>query len=139
MGILPKENILAFNFYLIPCLVEIYEFAKSKTFVIADTLEYVSDSVMIKNIIKKVTGNVTVLSFDCGKTLTGKILPFDTFVQIIDGKAEIIINEQSNLLNTGEFIIIPAHSRNTIKAHIRFTMLSTTIKSGYEDVSCFLI
>ena len=52
---------------------------------------------------------------------------------MIDGKAEIVIDGVSNLLDTGQSIIIPAHSRNTIKANIRFKMLSTIIKSGYED------
>jgi len=39
------------------------------------------------------------------------------------------------LLETGQSIIIPAHSRNSIKANVRFKMLSTIIKSGYEEVS----
>jgi quercetin dioxygenase-like cupin family protein len=90
---------------------------------------------VIKTIIKKTTGNVSAVSFDSGEVLTERISPFDTFIQVIDGKAEIIINEESHLLDTGQSIIIPAHSRNSIKANVRFKMLSTTIKSGYDEVS----
>jgi hypothetical protein len=36
------------------------------------------------------------------------------------------------LLDTGQSIIIPAHTRNIIKANERFKMISTIIKSGYE-------
>ena len=61
-----------------------------------------------------------------------KTSPFDTFIQVIDGKAEIIIYAKSNMLNTGQAIIIPAHAQNTIKANARFKMISTVIKSGYE-------
>lgn len=111
------------------------ELEKSKSFIIVEIIEYVPNSVVIKTIIKKTTGNVTVSSFDIGEALTEKTSPFDTFVQVIDGKAEIVINEISNLLNTGQSIIIPAHSRNIIKANERFKIISTIIKSGYDEVS----
>ncbi len=106
---------------------------KGKSFIIVEIIEYIPNSVVIKTIIKKTTGNVTAVSFDSGEILTEKTSPFDTFIQVIDGKAEIVINDSSNMLVTGESIIIPAHSRNTIKANVRFKMLSTTIKSGYEE------
>jgi quercetin dioxygenase-like cupin family protein len=109
------------------------EFEKAKAFIIVEIIEYIPNSVVIKTIIKKTTGNVSVVSFDSGEALTEKISPFDTFIQIIEGKAEIVIDDTSNLLETGQSIIIPAHSRNVIKANIRFKMLSTIIKSGYED------
>lgn len=108
---------------------------KSKAFIIVEIIEYVPGSVMIKPIIKKTTGNVSAVSLDSGEMLAEKISPFDTFIQIIDGRAEIVIDDTPNMLETGHAILIPAHSRNTIKANIRFKMLSTIIKSGYEDVS----
>lgn len=108
------------------------EHEKSKIFIIVEIIEYVSNSVVIKTIIKKTTGNVSAVSFDSGEALTEKISPFDSFIQVIDGKAEIVIDDKSNLLETGESIIIPAHTRNTIKANERFKMISTIIKSGYE-------
>ena len=115
--------------------MEDFEVDKSKAFITAEIVEYVSNSVVIKTIIRKTTGHVCAVSLDSGEALMGRISPFDTFLQVIDGKAEVLIDDQSNLLEAGQFIIIPAHSRNTIKANIRFKMLSTTIKSGYEEVT----
>ena len=115
--------------------METLEFEKSKALIIVEIIEYVPDSVVIKTIIKKTTGNISAVSFDTGEKLEEKTSPFDTFIQIIDGKAEIIIDGDSNLLETGQSIIIPAHSRNSIKANNRFKMISTVIKSGYEEVS----
>ncbi|MEX2351348.1 MAG: cupin domain-containing protein [Balneolaceae bacterium] len=114
---------------------EVLEFEKSKALIIVEIIEYVPDSVVIKTIIKKSTGNISAVSIDSGEKLEEKTSPFDTFIQIIDGKAEIIIDGDSRLLGTGQSIIIPAHSRNSIKANNRFKMISTVIKSGYEDVS----
>lgn len=111
------------------------ELEKSKPFIIAEIIEYIPNSVVIKTIVRKTSSNVSAVSFDSGEALAVKISPFDTFIQVIDGKAEIVIDDKSNLLDTGQSIIIPAHSRNTIKANVRFKMISTNIKSGYEEVS----
>lgn len=111
------------------------EMEKSKALIVVEIIEYASDSVVIKTIIKKSTGNITAVSFDAGEKFEEKTSPFDTYLQIIDGKAEIIIDGNSNILGTGQSIIVPAHTRNSIKANSRFKMISTIIKSGYEEVS----
>ncbi len=117
-----------------PELKETLEQEKSKTFIILEIIEYVPNSVVIKTIIKKTTGDVTVSSFDSGEALTEKTSPFDTFIQVIEGKSEIVINGKSNILDTGQSIIIPAHTRNVIRGKKRFKIISTVIKSGYDEV-----
>ncbi|WP_103072075.1 cupin domain-containing protein [Aquimarina sediminis] len=111
------------------------ELEKSFKLKLVDTIDYEPRSVIMKAILKKKTGTVTILSFDSGEALPSKISPFDNLIQIIDGEAEIIINEESNTIETGHVIIIPAHTRNVVKANKRFKMMSIIIKSGYEDVS----
>jgi len=108
------------------------ELEKSKAHIIVEIIEYMTNSVVIKTIIRKSTGNISVMSFDSGEGLTEKTSPFDTFVQIIEGKAEIVIDKETNLLESGQGIIIPAHSPNFIKPNGRFKMISTIIKSGDE-------
>lgn len=108
------------------------ELEKSKAHITVELLEYIPNSVVIKTILKKTTGNISVMSFDSGEGITVKTTPFDTFAQIIDGKAEIVINGESNFLNTGESIVIPAHAPNFVRPHARFKMILTVIKSGYE-------
>ncbi|MCK9423688.1 MAG: cupin domain-containing protein [Bacteroidales bacterium] len=112
--------------------MEITEVEKAKAFIIVEIIEYVPNSVVIKTIFKKTTGNVSAVSCDTGEAMSEKIIPFDTFVQIIDGTAEVVIDGVSNILETGESIIIPAHTSNIVKANQRFKMISTIIKSGYE-------
>lgn len=108
------------------------EIEKSKAHIIVEIIEYVPNSVVIKTIIKKSTGNISVMSFDSGEGLTEKTSPFDTFVQIIEGKADIVISGKSKILESGQGIIIPAHQSNLIRPNGRFKMISTVIKSGYE-------
>jgi quercetin dioxygenase-like cupin family protein len=85
-----------------------------------EIIEYVTNAVVIKTIIKKSTGNISVMSFDNGEGLTEKTTPFDTFAQIIDGKAEIVISGISHLLLTGQSIVIPAHAPNFVNPNGRF-------------------
>ena len=108
------------------------EVEKSKVFSIVEIVEYGNSAAVKKTIIKKTTGNITAVSFDSGIKLSEKIVPFDKLIQIIEGCAEILINDNLQHLNTGEALIIPAHSRNTFMANERFKMISTIIKSGYE-------
>ena len=93
-----------------------------------------ANAVVSKTIIKKTTGNVTISSFDAGEELDEKISPFDTYIQIIDGTAEITINDKVFKLKLGEGIVIPAHAKHHFNANEQFKMISTVIKSGYEDL-----
>lgn len=108
------------------------EMEKATACIVVGIIEYVSNSVVIKTVIGKPTGSISVMSFDSGEGLTEKTTPFDTFAQILEGKAEIVINKVSHVLVAGEGIIIPAHIPNYIKPNGRFKMISTVIKSGYE-------
>lgn len=108
------------------------EIEKSKSHILIEIIKYVPNSVVTKTIIRKITGNISVVAIDTGEALAEKISPFDTFIQIIEGAAEVIIDEKPNLLQTGQAIIIPAHASNIVKANERFKMISTVIKSGFE-------
>ncbi len=108
------------------------ELEKGKSHIIVEIIEYIPNAVVSKTIIKKSSGNVSVMSFDSGEGLTEKTSPFDTLCQIIEGTAEIVIDKVSSVLQTGMGIVIPAHTAHYIKPNGRFKMILTIIKSGYE-------
>jgi quercetin dioxygenase-like cupin family protein len=110
------------------------EIEKSTAHILVEILEYVPNSVVSKTIIRKASGTISVVAIDAGETLVGKISPFDTFIQVIEGSAKVVIEDNSNTLQTGQGIIIPAHASHIIKANERFKMVSTIIKSGYEGM-----
>lgn len=111
------------------------EIEKSKTHILIEIIEYVPNSVVSKTIIRKTTGNISVVAIDTGEAIAEKISPFDTFIQVIEGVAEAVIDNKPNVLQTGQGIIIPAHTSHIVKANGRFKMISTVIKSGYEGSS----
>src|ERR1051325_1534363 len=104
------------------------EVEKSKAHIIVEIIEYMPNAVVSKTIIKKTTGNITVSSFDAGEELAEKTSPFDNYIQIIDGTAEVVIDKRNFKLGLGEGIIIPAHATHFFNANEQFKMISTVIK-----------
>ena len=101
---------------------------KAQPVTIEDAIEYASDSVVSKMLIKKDTGNLTLFAFDKGQSLSEHTAPFDAAVLILDGTAEIIIGGKSFPLKAGEFIVMPADIPHAVKASEKFKMLLTMIK-----------
>lgn len=110
------------------------ELEKSKVYNTIEVIDYKLGSIQLKTVVKKNTGSITFASLDSGEILTEKTSPFDHFVQVISGTAEIMIRDQSYLIKSGQCIVLPAHMNNTIKATSQSKMISTVIKSGYEEV-----
>lgn len=107
--------------------------SNAQVHIIVEIIEYVPDAVVSRTIIKKTTGNVTATSIALGEELSEKSIAFDTYVQIIDGSAQITINNKIMLVKLGEGIIIPAHAKHSFAAKEKFKMITTVIKSGYEE------
>jgi quercetin dioxygenase-like cupin family protein len=102
---------------------------KAKTLKIEDLIEYQEGSVVSREIIRKDTGTVTIFAFDKGEGLSEHTAPFDAMVQIIDGKAEITISGNKNVLEKGDMIIMPANDPHALKALERYKMVLTMIRS----------
>lgn len=107
---------------------------KLNVYITVEIIEYIPNSGVIKTILRKSTGNISVMSFDSVEGLTEKKTPFNTYIQLIDGEAEIIIDGKNQLLKTGDAIVIPAHLGNTIQPNSHFKLIQTIIKSGYDQL-----
>jgi len=108
------------------------ELDKATQMITVEIIEYVENAVVIKTILKKSSGNISIMSVDTGEGLNERTSPFDTYVQVIDGKVDLVINEKLFPLKTGDSIIIPAHASNLVKPDGRFKMIQTVLKSGYD-------
>ena len=105
------------------------EFEKAKKFSFNESIDYADNAVVSKHVIKKDTGNVSLFAFDKGESLSEHTAPFDAVVNIVDGKAEIIIDGISHVLEAGETIVMPADIPHALNAVERFKMVLTMIKS----------
>jgi len=91
-------------------------------------VEYSANGIISKRVIDRQTGTITLFSFDKEQKLSEHTAPFDALVQVIEGKAEIIIAGKKFLVNAGESIILPAGIIHAVNAVEKFKMLLTMIK-----------
>ena len=96
---------------------------------LAALVSYQDGTVASRTLIDKQVGTVTVFAFDEGEGLSEHTAPFDAFVQILDGEAEITIAGEPHHLSAGQMIIMPANKPHSLKAVKRFKMLLVMIRA----------
>jgi quercetin dioxygenase-like cupin family protein len=104
------------------------QFPKAKVVRFKDEVSYQQGSIVSKTITKNNSGNVSLFAFSKGEALSEHTAAFDAMIQVLDGKAEVLINGQPFELTEGETIIMPANIPHAVKATEDFKMLLTMIK-----------
>jgi quercetin dioxygenase-like cupin family protein len=92
-------------------------------------VDYQDGAVVSKELIRKEKGSLTLFAFDQGQGLSQHTAPFDAFVYILAGRAEITISGKLHNLKAGQSIIMPANQPHALKAAKRFKMLLVMIKA----------
>jgi quercetin dioxygenase-like cupin family protein len=90
---------------------------------------YQDGTVVSRTLLDKKVGTITVFAFDEGQGLSEHTAPYDAFVQILDGEAEIIIAGTPHLLSAGQMVIMPADKPHSLKAIRPFKMLLVMIRA----------
>jgi quercetin dioxygenase-like cupin family protein len=96
---------------------------------LAELVTYQEGSVVSRTLLKRVTGTVTVFAFDEGQGLSEHTAPFDALVYVLEGSAEITVGSKLLQTKSGEAVLLPANQPHAVKAHTRFKMLLTMIRS----------
>lgn len=92
-------------------------------------VDYQSGSVVSRTIIDKPSGTLTLFAFDEGQGLSEHTAPFDAFVYLLDGEAEVTISGKPLRVRNGEMVIMPAREPHALRATQRFKMMLVMIKS----------
>lgn len=93
-----------------------------------DLINYQTGSIVSKEILKSQHGTITLFAFDVGQGLSEHTTPFNAFIQIIEGQANIIIDRKENILSEGQAIELPINVVHAVKAEKQFKMLLTMLK-----------
>jgi quercetin dioxygenase-like cupin family protein len=103
-------------------------FPKAQSLMPETQIEYQDGSIVSKTIVKKEKGNITLFAFDKGQALSEHTAPFDALISVIDGKSEVIIGGNSNIVETGQIILMPANIPHAVNAIEKFKMMLIMIK-----------
>src|SRR4030042_1141265 len=105
------------------------EFIHGQPASLAGLVDYQTDSVVSKTLIKKNTGTITLFAFDQNQALSEHTAPFDALVYIVDGRVQITISGSVRTLAAGEVMVMPAHHPHALKAIEKFKMMLVMIRS----------
>ena len=95
---------------------------------LAELLDYAPGAVVSRTLVKSKAGTLTVFAFDQGEELSEHTTPFDAHVQVLEGRAELVIGGESVLAQAGETVLMPADIPHAVKAIERFKMLLILIR-----------
>ena len=95
---------------------------------INDLVEYQSESVVSKTLIKGEKGSITLFAFEQGQGLSEHTAPFDAFVHVTDGEAEVTVAQESQVVQAGQMIILPANKPHALQAVVPFKMVLVMVR-----------
>ena len=101
---------------------------KEITQTIANMVEYAEDSIVSRTILDKSTGTITLFAFDKGQRLSDHTSAYDAVIQVLDGKAQVIIDGRKNDVSAGQLIIMPANVPHSVDAKVKFKMMLIMIR-----------
>lgn len=96
---------------------------------LAALVQYQAGAVVSRTLIDKKIGTLTLFAFDAGQGLSEHTAPYDAFVQIVDGAADITIAGVAQRVNAGQMIIMPANVTHAVRAAGPFKMLLVMIRA----------
>ncbi|MCK5241095.1 cupin domain-containing protein [bacterium] len=95
-------------------------------------VDYQADAVVSKILLDKKIGNITIFAFAQGQGLSEHTSPYDAFVHVLDGEAEITIEGKPHNVTAGRVMIMPANHPHALKARKPFKMMLIMIREKAE-------
>ena len=96
---------------------------------LANLAGYQDGAVVSRTVVDKPVGTITAFAFDAGEGLSEHTAPYDAFVQVLDGEAEVNIEGTVHKVGAGEIIVMPANKPHSLRAVQRFKMLLVMIRA----------
>ena len=96
---------------------------------LSELVDYAKGAIVSKTLAENESGTITLFAFDVDQGLSEHTAPFDAFVQILDGKAEVVIAGNSVKAQAGQIVLMPANIPHALKALEPFKMLLTMLRS----------
>jgi quercetin dioxygenase-like cupin family protein len=90
---------------------------------LAEMTQYQDGAVVSRTLLKNNSGTLTVFSFDAGQALSEHTVPFNAFIQVLDGEGEITVDGKTTTVKSGEIILMPGGKPHSVHAEKRFKML----------------
>ena len=108
--------------------MEKLDLTQSVKLVLTEAIQYNTDAIVSRTLLKNENNNLTLFAFDEGQDLSEHISPFNAFVQALEGEVELRIGGKPVAVKQGEMVLMPANVPHAVKAVTRFKMLLIMMK-----------
>ncbi len=95
---------------------------------VVELTQYVDGSIVSRTLNENNAGTLTCFAFDAGQRLSEHSAPFDAFVLVLDGAAELTIAGETVRACAGQIVLMPANVPHAVAAPERFKMLLLMLK-----------
>jgi quercetin dioxygenase-like cupin family protein len=99
---------------------------------LSELVDYAEGAIVSRTLAESPSRTVTLFAFDAGQALSEHSAPFNAFVQVLDGEAEITIGGTPNRATVDSVVLMPADVPHAVRAVTRFKMLLVMIRSEPE-------
>jgi quercetin dioxygenase-like cupin family protein len=86
-------------------------------------------SIVSRILLQDETGTLTVFAFDAGQALSEHTVPFNAFIQVLEGEAVITVGNTPSTVKEGEIILMPGGIPHKVDAVRSFKMLLMMFKA----------
>ena len=90
---------------------------------LGEMVSYQDGAVVSRTLLQHSTGTLTAFSFDAGQALSEHTVPFNAFIQVLDGEGEITVGGKPTNVQAGEIILMPGGISHSVRAVKKFKML----------------
>ncbi len=104
------------------------EVAPAAAHALTELVAYGPGAVVSRTIAKGASGTLTLFAFDGGQGLSEHSAPFDAYVQILEGEAELVIGGTSVMARAGSLVRMPADVPHAVHAVTALKMLLVMLK-----------
>ncbi len=104
------------------------ELPPARALVLEREVAYAPGSIVSRTLAKARGGSLTLFAFDAGQELSEHTSPFDAYVHVLDGAAELTIGGERVVARAGETVRMPAGTPHALRAAERFKMLLSMVR-----------
>lgn len=99
---------------------------------ILDLITYHEGQIASRSLSKKLglSNSVLLFAFDKGESISSEKSSCDKVIQVLNGRLEVTLEEQSFLLEANSLMAIPSEKPHTFLAHERSKVLQIELPAG---------
>ena len=92
-------------------------------------VQYQSDAIVSRILLKKGGGSVTAFAFDVGQALSEHRTPFEALMLVIEGEAEILVADTAHRVSAGQLVRLPGGEPHAVKALTQAKMILILLRA----------